>query len=319
MSVNPEVSIIIPTYNEGEIICKTIKKVIEVIASKNISAEIVVVDDGSTDSTGKIVDHLSSEHSLVQAFHHRRNLGQSEALATGFHNSRGKIIVFFDADLQYDPQDISCFIKIVKEGKYDIVTGWRKTRKKAEPLTKRIAAEVYNRLCKALFHVTVHDFNCGLRAIKREAMESIPPRAGFHRNILAIASAMGYKICEIPINERRREKGKTKYGIRRLLEGSMDLIALKLNLSVSKRPMLIFGTLGLLSFTLGFIFGIYLVIEKFLFDVSIVEYRLPFLLLAVLLMIAGLEFLSFGFLADSLSRISDEIKDLRKRRMDDGK
>ena len=314
------ISIIVPAFNEEGSIKDTVSQILDVISSECINGEVIIVDDGSTDRTGQILDELSRNTNRVKVLHHRKNLGKTEALAKGFNQSKGDVIIFFDADLQYDPKDIPRYIEKILVDNYDVVTGWRTTRSQAEPLPKLVAGRIFNSINRILFRMPIHDFNCGLRGFKAEVLENIPFRAGNHRNILITAESLGYKISEIPVIERARIHGKSKYGSERLLEGGMDLLALKFRLSFFKRPMLLFGILSLLTLTAGLFLGVFILIEKYIFGVVLIHVHLPLLLLTVLLILSGLQFLSFGFIIDCIADLSQE-KPRRKihRNCKDGK
>ena len=317
MEANCKVSIIIPAYNEEDIILEALSKIYNVIISNELSAEIICVDDCSSDMTGKIALDFATSHDKVYVITHKKRLGQSFALVTGYNHSNGEIIVFFDADLQYDPNDIPRFVELIVNDNVDLVTGWRTTRASAEPITKRFVASIFNKLCFFFFRIPIHDYNCGFRVLKKEILENIQLREGFHRTILASASSLGYEIAEVPILEYERKTGITKYGFMRLINGSMDLFALKLHLSFFKRPMILFGPAGIIFFIIGLVGAAYLVIKKLVYRINLVDAHLPLIFIVIFLLISGIQFFLLGYLADMLGRLFYNIDEL-KHRVNDG-
>lgn len=302
MTKKCDVSIVIPVYNEEEnvgILYKELKTVLEYM---HIQYEILFVDDGSIDDSFKIMENMAMNDSAVKIVKLLSNYGQSNAIGAGLKYAKGDSIITMDSDLQHDPDDIPRLLKKLDEG-YHVVCGWRKHRSKADSLFgKTIPSHIFNFLTTRLTGLkNLHDIAGGMRALKRDIVESIELYGEMHRYLPALATWRGFKVAEEEITIRKRKYGTTKYGIRRLFRGFLDLITVKFLISYSTRPLHLFGGMGFFSFALGFLFGLYLLIQKFLFHVSLLEQHLPLLLLLVLLMIIGVNLISLGLMADMLS------------------
>jgi len=303
--------VIIPAYNEDRSLSELTGRAVQVLSSAGFSGEVIIVNDGSTDKTKEVVDELVKKYNIVKAFHHRRNLGKSASLRTGFDKARGTIIVMLDADLQYAPEDIPKLIDMINKG-YDVVNGWRKSR--ADSIGRKASSSFYNFLTRQIFGLTIQDFNSGLKAFRREVIEDIETtglRSDFHRYLLPLAHQLGYRVGEIEIQHFPRSYGKTRYGARRLILGVLDLISLKLQFLFRERPMTLFGISGISLLFLGGIFGVYVVLLKLLYREPF-EHHLALLLLSVLLIIAGLQSFFFGFLADILATFRLELLERMK-------
>ncbi len=300
-----ELSVVIPVYNEEENIYELYNKLRKVLPTLNKSYEIIFVDDGSKDNSFKILKSIHEKDNRVKIIKLRRNFGQTAALSAGFSYANGSIIVTMDADLQNDPEDIPVLLKKIEEG-YDLVSGWRADRK--DPFfTKKLPSKLSNWLASKLTGVQLHDFGCTLKAYRSEVVKNLNLYGEMHRFIPALASWMGASIAEVKVKHFPRKRGKSKYGIGRLIRGFLDLIVVKFLLSYSTRPIQLFGTLGILSFLIGFIIGLYLTIEKFLFGASLANR--PLLLLSVLLIFIGIQFITMGLLGEIVSRIYYEMGD----------
>jgi len=293
-----EISIVIPVYDEEENIKDLYAKLGEVLPSITESYEIIFVDDGSTDNSFNILKEINKKDEKVKAIKFRRNFGQTAAISAGFDYSKGDVIITMDGDLQNDPGDIPLLLEKINEG-YDVVSGWREDRK--DPLfTKKLPSKFSNWLASKLTGVKLHDFGCTLKAFRREVMENIDLYGEMHRYIPALASWMGVSIAEVKVRHRPRQHGKTKYGITRLMRGMLDLITVKFLLSYSTRPLQLFGIPGVISFFAGFVIGAYLTIGRLFFGMGLADR--PLLLLAVLLVFLGVQFITMGLLGEVIAR-----------------
>jgi len=294
-----EISVIIPIYNEEGNLAELHDKLSDVLASIAKSYEIVFIDDGSTDDSFRILKEINTEDRNVKVVRLRRNFGQSAALKAGFDYAKGDTIVTMDGDLQNEPEDIPSLLRKLDEG-YDIVSGWRADRK--DPfLTKKLPSKLSNWLASKITGVKLHDFGCTLKAFRQEVVKNLDLYGEMHRYIPAIASWRGVSIAELKVKHRPRQYGQSKYGIGRLIRGMLDLVTVKFLLSYSARPLQLFGLPGIISFSAGFIIGAYLMVEKFLFDTSLADR--PLLLLAVLLVFVGVQFIMMGLLGEMTARM----------------
>jgi len=285
-------SIVIPTYNEEKnipILYKELKSVLN-----EYQYEIIFVDDGSSDNTFPIIKSVAQKDKKVKLISFKRNYGKSAALSAGFENAKGDIIITLDADLQDDPKEIPRFIEKINQG-YDLVSGWKFKRK--DSLTKIISSRFFNFLTSMLTKVKIHDINCGFKAYKKEVLKNINIYGELHRYIPVLAFWKGYKIGEIKVEHHPRMYGKSKYGATRLFKGFLDLITVKFLMSYGSRPLHLFGLIGMLCFLLGAIIGLYLTYLRFL------NYKIgdrPLLMLAVLLIVLGVQFISLGLLGEMI-------------------
>jgi len=299
-----DISIVIPVYNEEENIRELYAKLRDVLPSITENYEILFVDDGSTDNSPNILKEINTEDKKVKAIKFRRNFGQSAALSAGFGNSKGDVIITMDGDLQNDPEDIPLLLKKINEG-YDVVSGWRVDRK--DPFfTKKLPSKFSNWLAIKLTGVKLHDFGCTLKAFRREVVDNINLYGEMHRYIPALASWMGISIAEVKVRHHPRQHGKSKYGIARLIRGMLDLITVKFLLSYSTRPLQLFGIPGIISFFVGFVIGAYLTIGRLFFGIGLADR--PLLLLAVLLIFLGVQFITMGLLGEIITRTYYEVQ-----------
>lgn len=290
-----ELSIVIPAYNEQKNVSLLYNKLKEVLTSMKKSYEIIFVDDGSTDSTFLELENIQKKDLNVIVIKFRGNFGQTFALDAGFKAARGKVIISMDADLQNDPADIPILLTKMKEG-YDVVSGWRRNRK--DPLLKRIISKGAYLLRKILFKDEIHDSGCTLKAFKRECFDDLDLFGEMHRFIPAMLSWQGFKVAEVVVGHHKRKYGKTKYTIKRVIKGFLDMIVVKFWMGYSSRPIYLFGGFGLLMVIVGFVIGLYLSIQKILAYDSYTLSNRPLLLLSILLIIMGVQFVVSGLLAD---------------------
>jgi len=299
---DPEISIVLPVFNEAENLEELQRELAAALEKTGRSFEVILVDDGSTDSSWEVLRGLQKRDGRFKLIRLRRNFGQTAALSAGFDRARGDIIISLDADLQNDANDIPLLIRKIEEG-YDIVSGWRKNRKDRF-LTRRVPSIMANRLISGLTGVRLHDYGCTLKAFRSEVIKNVKLYGELHRFIPAIASQLGVEIAEVGVNHRPRKHGKSKYSIARLPKVILDLLTVKFLLSYSTRPLQIFGLLGLGSFVAGLVISIWLSVQRLFFGVSLANR--PLLLLGAILIIIGFQFIMLGLLAEIMVRTYHE-------------
>lgn len=310
----PELSIVLPVYNEAGSLPSLIPELTAVLQQLGRSYEIISVDDGSTDESLATLLHLQAQEPRLRIIQFRRNFGQTAAFAAGFKYARGRIIITMDADGQQDPADIPRLLEKLEEENYDLVNGWRQNRR--EPLlTRRLPSLIANWLIAATSDIRLHDRGCSLKAIRRDLAEHMRLYGELHRFIPEIASLVGARIAEIPVNDRPRKAGRSKYGaLSRTPRVILDLITVAFLLSYSHRPMQLFGAMGLLSSGIGVLILAYLACAKivrwFLYGkVGFQAFRIgtnPWTSLAVILTVVGVQFLMMGLLGEILNRTYHE-------------
>ncbi len=299
MSHVPRVSVIVPAFNEEGNVPRLFDRIEAGFAACGMSGETVFVDDGSSDGTWAKVQEEAARRGNVRPFRHRRNFGLSEALNTGFRNVRGEYVVFLPADLQSDPaEDIP---KLVAElaGGVDVVCGRRIGRLEG----KLLVSLVYNFLSRVLFGVDAHDLNW-IKGFRREVIDTIRLRSDWHRYVVVLAAGRGFKVKEIPTSYYPRHSGRSKFGRKRILRGLLDLLVVKFELAFTDKPMLLFGSWGLASLFAGVLLGAGLVVQKLLTHVG----SRPFLFLAMLLVMVGVQLLGLGFLAEQVASLREALR-----------
>jgi glycosyltransferase involved in cell wall biosynthesis len=303
-----ELSVIVPAFNEEQSLPSLVERLTKTFKENNIDGEIIIVNDGSTDKTQEIASDLSRKFKNIMVIRHNRRKEKTAALHTGFNNASGKLLAMIDADLQYAPEDLTKLLDKINEG-YDIVNGWRKNRK--DSILRKMPSSFYNFVSRFSFGMKIHDFNSGLKIFKREVFEELELRIGTHRYLLNIAHHKGYRVSEVEIQHFPRKQGKSKYGASRMFWGLFDLIALRLQLAFTERPMALFGLSGIILSLLGFITGSYVLALRIVYNEPFDEH-FALLLLTVLLIIAGIQTLLFGFIADQISSLKSTINNNRK-------
>ncbi len=294
-------SVIIPLYNEEENVPLLYEKLKEFLESLKKEYEMLFVDDGSTDRTLSILEEIQSKDNRVVVLSLRRNFGQTAAFAAGFDFARGDIVVTMDGDLQNDPADISKLLDLIKD--HDLVSGWRKKRK--DPFfSRRLPSLVANWLISKVTGVKLHDYGCSLKAYRRDVIKNLKLYGEMHRFIPAVASWYGVRVAEVEVAHHLRLKGKSKYGISRTLKVVLDLITVKFLQSFSTKPIQFFGPIGVICGLLGFLFSLYLTIEKIFLGHQIGGR--PLLLLGALLIIVGIQLIGMGLLGEMLVRVYHE-------------
>jgi len=301
-----ELSIIVPAFNEVENIPDLLERTAEVISEQKEDWEVVLVDDGSTDGTYEVATSLVSKYPFLKVAKNRTNMGKTEALLTGLASSTGRFIAILDADLQYSPEDIPALVRKLHEG-HDLVTGW-----KVGKYSKRFVSSIYNLLSRWLFKIPVHDQN-SVKVMRREILEELHLRKDWHRYIVALAVDRGYSVTEVKVQLYPREKGCQKYaGKGRVFVGLFDLTAIKFQLWLMKKPLLLFGTAALVAFLAGAIVGVYALYLRFVKEIG---FR-PLLYLVILLILAGFSLFTVGFLAETLASLAHRMEKLEKKRED---
>ncbi len=296
------ISIVIPVYNEEENIKQLYAELCEMANSSGLHCEFVFVDDGSRDRTVPLLAQTAAGDARVRVVVLRRNFGQTAGLAAGFDYAQGEVVVAMDGDLQNDPAAIPQMIAKLDEG-YDIVAGWRKNRQD-RMLTRKIPSLLANRLISKTTNVKLHDYGCTLKVFRAEVVKNLNLYGEMHRFIPALAAQMGVRIAEVPVNHRARLYGQSKYGISRTFRVVLDLLTVNFFLGFATRPIHMFGGIGLLSGGLGLLMLSVLAVQRLVFDMSIGSR--PALLVGVMLVLIGLQFICFGLLAEILVRTYHE-------------
>jgi len=302
---HPAVSVVIPIYNEEEALPHLVEALKGALDKLDRSWEVILVNDGSRDDSQARMDEAAREDARFIAIQLRRNFGQTPAMSAGFDHASGDIIIAMDADLQNDPRDIPKLLEKIDDG-YDCVSGWRKDRKD-KWLTRIFPSQVANWLISTVTGVRLHDYGCSLKAYRREILEDVQLYGEMHRFIPALARWAGASITEVVVTHHPREFGTSKYGLSRTSRVFLDLMTVKFLLSYSTRPIQVFGKWGLLSAILGFLMALWLSFRKFAFGEDIGNR--PALLLAVLLILVGFQFITMGLLAELQARTYYEAQD----------
>jgi len=305
MEITLDLSIVIPLLNEEENIPELYGELTEVLATINRTSEMVFVDDGSTDKSFQLLKELQQKDPRVVVVSFRKNFGQTAAMAAGFDYARGDVIVTMDADLQNDPRDIPLLLEKIDQG-CDVVTGWRYDRKDAF-INRRLPSMIANKIISKTTGVNLHDYGCTLKAFRQEIIKTIKLYGEMHRFIPAIASGMGISIAEVKVNHRARKYGTSKYGISRTFRVILDLLTVKFLLSYSTRPIHVFGMFGLASSGLGMLLALVMIFQRQFFGTPMGDR--PLLLLAILLLFMGVQFITIGLLAELQARTYHESQD----------
>jgi len=300
-----KLSVVVPVYNEAENLVPVIEELESVLTSIDQEFEVIIVDDGSHDDTHKLLRDLYEKKPWLKVIRLKRNFGQTAAVAAGFAHSRGEVIVPMDGDGQNDAHDIPRLLAKLEEG-FDLVTGWRCPRRDSY-WTRRLPSAIANRLISWITGVKLHDYGCTLKAIRGDIGRDLRLYGEMHRFIPALADARGARIAEIQVHHRPRLRGESKYGLARTVRVVLDLITVKFLHLYATRPLHIFGLIGLTSGALGGALGIYLTAQKVLYRVEIGGR--PLLLLSVLLIVIGFQFVSMGLLGELLARTYHESQD----------
>jgi dolichol-phosphate mannosyltransferase len=296
------ISLVIPVYNEKDSLPILHGEIEEVARRANLDLEAIFVDDGSTDGSWDIIVDLARKHAWVHGIRLRRNFGKAAALSAGFHAAGGALVLTLDADLQDDPAEIPHFLAALEEGK-DVISGWKKVRH--DPWHKVWPSRLFNAAVSWLTGVYLHDHNCGMKCYRSEVFQEIRLYGELHRFIPVLAAARGFKVGELAIGHRPRRFGRSKYGMRRLLKGFLDLLTVKFLTGFGQRPQHLLGGIGLVSFLLGAALMLYLGVTWFvrLFDPDafLPLHDRPLLIYAVAALLLGAQMISIGFLAELIT------------------
>jgi len=293
-----KLSIVIPIFNEEENIRLLYDELHGVLQTIEPSSEIVFIDDGSSDDSLNLLEQIQQQDEDVVVVSFRRNFGQTAAMAAGFDYATGDVIITMDGDMQNDPHDIPQLLAKMNEG-YDLVSGWRFDRQDAF-VSRKLPSMIANKLISKVTGVHLHDYGCTLKIFQKEITKGIKLYGEMHRFIPAIASGMGSKIAEVKVNHRPRRYGTSKYGISRTIRVILDLMTVKFLLSYATRPIQVFGMLGIISGSLGFFIALIMTIQRQFFGIPLGNR--PLLLLAVLLIFMGMQFISMGLLGELQAR-----------------
>ena len=297
-----KVSIVIPLYNEEESLKSLYFEVKKVLRSLTCEHEIIFADDGSTDKSLSIIKEYAKADNRIKYISFRKNYGKAAALQMAFNISTGDAIITMDADLQDDPSEIPNLLKKLEEG-YDLVSGWKK--KRLDPFIKKHTSRFFNYITRLMSGIKIHDFNCGLKAYRREVVQNISIYGELHRYIPVLADWQGFKISELAVKHNPRRYGKTKYGISRFFKGFVDLITAIFTTRFINRPMHLFGFLGSLSFLIGLVLNGYLTVEWFMGKPLS---NRPLLFLGMLLIIVGVQFFAIGLIGEMIVHNSQNEK-----------
>ena len=304
-----DLSIVVPLYNEEESLSDLLAWIKRVMDANSYSYEVLLIDDGSSDNSWKVIEKLRTENASVKGIGFRRNYGKSAALHVGFSAAQGDVVITMDADLQDSPDEIPELRKMILEDEFDLVSGWKK--KRYDPLNKTIPTKLFNWATRKMSGIHLHDFNCGLKAYRLDVVHSIEVYGEMHRYIPMIAKRAGFvKIGEKEVQHRERQYGVTKFGLERFVNGFLDLVSISFVSRFGKQPMHIFGLLGTLIFALGFLAAAYIGIEKLYFLNQHIKAHLvtdnPWFFIALTFMILGTMLFLAGFLGELISRNSPD-------------
>ncbi len=301
-----DISVVVPLLNEAESLpelCAWIKKVMD---EHKYSYEIILVDDGSNDDSWEVIENLKAEHNNILGIKFRRNYGKSAALNVGFEAAQGNVVITMDADLQDSPDEIPELHRRIIEEKFDLISGWK--QKRYDPITKTLPTKLFNSVTRSMSGIhNLHDFNCGLKAYRKDVVKSIEVYGEMHRYIPVLAKWAGFKnIGEQVVEHRARKYGKTKFGFSRFVNGFLDLLSIFFVGKFAKRPMHFFGTMGVLGFTTGFILAIWIIADKLIAIAHGAKFRnitdQPLFYIALVAIIVGFQLFLTGFIAELVSR-----------------
>src|SRR5688500_16107922 len=298
----PAISVFLPVYNEEPNLPPLHAKLDEALSKLGRSAEIIYVNDGSSDGSLEVLRHLAQLDARVRVVALKRNYGQTAAMPAGIDAARGQVLIPMDADLQNDPADIVRLLEKLDEG-YDVVSGWRKNRQD-KLFTRKIPSMLANRLISWIGGVPLHDYGCSLKAYRRESLQDVKLYGEMHRFIPIYASWAGARVAEIPVEHHARTMGKSKYGLSRTIKVVFDLMTIKFMASYQTKPIYVFGSFGMLAFLISILAGLYAVFLKLFHKADFVQPPLP--ILAIVMFAVGIQFLLMGLLAEMLVRTYHE-------------
>ncbi len=300
-----DLSIVIPLYNEDESLPELTAWIEKVMLANNYSYEMILVDDGSTDNSWKVIEELRLKNEHIKGIKFQRNYGKSAALNEGFKAAQGEVVITMDADMQDSPDEIPELRKMVIEDGFDLVSGWKKKRYD-NTFTKNIPSKFFNAAARSMSKIKLHDFNCGLKAYRKKVIKSIEVYGEMHRYVPVLAKWAGFrKIGEKVVEHRPRKYGVTKFGWSRFVNGFLDLMTIFFVGKFGKRPMHFFGLWGSIAFFFGFVILAYITISKFFFDQTGIAQR-PLFFVALMMMVIGTQLFLAGFIGELISRNSPE-------------
>lgn len=310
MEYSKDISIIISLFNEEESLHELVDWIHSVVRQQQWNYEIIMVDDGSTDNSWKTISELAALDSDIHGISFRRNYGKSAALYSGFKAAKGRVVVTMDADLQDSPEEIPEMYRMIVEDGWDIVSGWKQHRQDNK-LTKNLPSKLYNATARRITGIKLHDMNCGLKAYRNEVVKDIEVYSEMHRYIPYIAKNAGYtRITEKPVQHQKRKYGKSKFGINRFVNGFLDLLSLWFLSTFGKKPMHFFGFTGLVTFLVGGIIALWVIIEKLVQQSHHIAYRpvtdQPLFYLALVALVIGIQLFLAGFICEMVSRTSND-------------
>lgn len=292
----PRLSVVVPLFNEAPSLNELYEKIVAALQALGISAEMIFVDDGSTDNSFDTLTHLRRRDQRVRVLQFRRNYGKSAALAAAFARARGDYLVTMDADLQDDPAEMKAMLDKLEAG-YDLVSGWK--RQRYDSFIKRFSSKIFNRVTSIVTGLRIHDINCGLKAYRRDVTQTIPVYGELHRFLAVLAHREGFRVGEIEVKHHPRKHGKSKFGPSRFTKGFLDLLTVLFLTRYTKRPLHLFGLAGIISFVLGLGVSAYLAVERLLWSVYLTNR--PLLFLGILLMIIGVQMFSIGLIGEMIT------------------
>lgn len=305
----PQISVIIPLFNEEESLPELADWISKVMLANNYTYEVIFVDDGSTDESWSVIESIRKSSANFKGIKFRRNYGKSAALQTGFQRAKGDVVITMDADLQDSPDEIPELYNMIAVQQFDLVSGWKK--KRYDPISKTIPTKLFNWVTRKMSGLELHDFNCGLKAYRSKVIKNIEVYNEMHRYIPVLAKWAGfYKITEKEVQHRARKYGTTKFGLERFVNGFLDLLTIFFVSKFGKKPMHFFGVLGTLSFFVGFVITSILIGQKIYNSYQLVEQRAvtdqPLFYLALVLLIIGVQLFLAGFIGEMISRNASE-------------
>lgn len=310
MEYTKDLSIVISLFNEEESLPELVSWIEKVTAGEKYEYEIIMVDDGSTDSSWKVITELAGKNPAIRGISFRRNYGKSAALYHGFKAAEGRVVITMDADLQDSPDEIPELYRMVTEEGYDIVSGWKKQRFDNK-LTKNLPSKLYNWTARKVTGIKLHDMNCGLKAYRNEVVKNIEVYGEMHRYIPYLAKNAGFsRITEKPVQHQKRKYGVSKFGLERFVNGLLDLISLWFLSRFGKKPMHFFGFTGILMFIAGAVLTLWVITEKLIQQANGLNFRpvtdQPLFYLALVAVLLGFQLFLSGFICEMISRISSE-------------
>lgn len=295
------ISVVVPLFNEEDSLVELSVALKKVLDSLRCQWEVIFVDDGSTDSSFEKLQEINRVNNRFRCLKFKRNYGKSSALQEGFKAAKGDFVITMDADLQDDPEEIPALIAKLNEG-YDLVSGWKKVRH--DPFIKKHTSKIFNMVTSLMVGLRLHDYNCGLKAYVKDVVKNVKVYGEMHRYIPALAHLSGYRVTEIPVTHYERKYGKTKFGISRFFNGLFDLITVLFTTKYIKRPLHLFGFIGVMSFFAGMGILLYLTVMKFVESVPISGR--PLFFVAILMAIVGVQFFSIGLIGEMITKTSIE-------------